>query len=219
MTGLVRIDRCVEPLFDNYSKLVENSPWLVWIDYSKLFSKFRILPSNFFERFSQAYSIEISEVTNYTHLFEFLKCYPSVQQLRIHFSKVKADRILELVHLLQPSLTELTIVEERPSNVLEIDLSFMCLLNLSHLCFESTHLPIEFVRKVATKAATKRGAHFSSFTFVETALTYHRIIICFASSNSVLIDFSCGRTFEFSSAEELILFLQGNRHLSIFLFV
>ena len=50
---LIRLDHSVEQLFENYSKLMENSPWRVWIDYSKLFSKFRMLPSNFFERFHE----------------------------------------------------------------------------------------------------------------------------------------------------------------------
>src|SRR5699024_10065475 len=76
LEAILAIDSCVREPFDNYAKLVENSPWRVWIDYSKLFGKFKILPSNFIERFSEPYRIEITNVTNYTHLFEFLRCYP-----------------------------------------------------------------------------------------------------------------------------------------------
>ena len=49
LEAMLAIDSCVGELFDNYSKLVENSPWRVWIDYSKLFGKFKILPNNFIE--------------------------------------------------------------------------------------------------------------------------------------------------------------------------
>ena len=111
-TAVVMINECLESLFGNYAKLVENSPWKVWIDYSTLFGKFKILPASFFERFSE-FCIEINEVTSYTHLFEFLWCCPYIQYLRIHFSKVKASLILDMMHLLHPSLRELGIMDKR----------------------------------------------------------------------------------------------------------
>ena len=211
--ALISIDKCIDQLFDHYSELVENSPWKVWIDYSQLFSKFKELPSNFFERFSQCYAIEIREVTNYTHLFGFLKCYPFVQQLYIHWSKVKAHRILDMVHLLQPSLIGLTIVEERPSELLEIDLSFLSrLLNLVNLRLESTHLPIAFLERVVIR----RGAHLQKLEFDATA-TKHNITVSFISKGILLYDTTCRSKLIVSpSIEQLIPIIQSDPHLSAF---
>ena len=152
-------------------------------------------------------------MTNYTHLFEFLRCYPFVQQLRIDFSKVQANRILDTAFLLIPSLTELTIVEERWSKVLEIDLSFMGLFDLVYLQLVSTRLPIEFIRKVAAK----RGPHFAGFTF--TCLTPdHEIGISFYPHVFVLVDTSCGSAIsQFATLEELISAFKSHPHLNKFL--
>ena len=213
--GFVVVNLCVEQLFDNYSKLVENSLWKVSIDYSQLFSQFKILPNNFFERFSEPCVIEISKVTNYTHLFGFLQCYPVIQQLRIHFSKVKANQILDLVHSLQPSLTNLAIVEVRPSDVLKIDLSFMRLFNLALLNLESTRLPVEFVRKVAAK----RGPHFTGIVFEEIT-TGHEILICFDTQGSILINFITEpRNYQFSSVKHLITGMQSDPRLNALLLI
>ena len=154
-------DWCVDLLHENYSKLAENSPWRVYLDYSQLISKFKILPSNFFERFREPFVIEITEVANYKHLLGFLKCYPFIEKLKLQFSKLKADQILDLVYSLQ-SLNALAIVEELPADVLKIDLSFLRLLNLPELCLDSTIMPVKFLRKMAAK----RGPHFNTFTFL-----------------------------------------------------
>ena len=208
-------DWSIEQLHANYSELVENSPWRVCIDYSQLFRKFKILPSNFFERFSEVFAIGISEVTSHTHLFGFLKCYPYVERMRIHFSKMKADQVMDLLHLLQPSLTELIIVEERPpDDVLKIDLSFMLLSNLAQLSLVSTRLPVEFLRRVAAK----RDSRLNVFNFAEIEFR-HKMLIAFSPKGVFLIDVTCGAVSpRCPSVEALIAHMQSDKHLSTFLF-
>lgn len=114
-----------------------------------LFSKFKILPNNFFQRFNEYWDIKISAVTNHRHLFEFLRCCPFIERLKIHsFSKLKGDRILDLMHLQRQPLTGLTIVERQASDALKINPSFIRLFDFANVTLESTHLPIEFLRKV-----------------------------------------------------------------------
>ena len=153
-------------------------------------------------------------MTNYTHLFSFLKCYPFVKQLIMNFSKVDANRVLDLMYSLQPSLNEVTILEEYPSDVLKIDLSFiMRLFNLSLLHFESTRLPIKFLREVAAK----RGPHLNGLFFNEITAR-HAMLIHFSASGVFLMDSVCEfRTPEFSSVDQLIDFMQMERHFSTFL--
>ena len=149
LNGVLMMRRYTGDLFDNYSKLEENSMWRISIDYSTLFNKFKILPSNFFQRFSEYWDIEISAVTSHRHLFEFLRCCPFIERLKIHsFSKLKGDRILDLMHLQRQPLTGLTIVERRTADVLKINPSFIRLFDFANVTLESTHLPIEFLRKV-----------------------------------------------------------------------
>ena len=222
--GIVQINRCVDELFENYSKIAENSSWRVWIEYSKLFSKFKILPSDFFERFSEPYLVEITEVSNYLHLFGFLQYCPTINHLRIHFSKVKAERVLDLVHWLQPSLTHLSITEERPSDLLKIDFSFLRLLNLMELRLDSTHFPVELIRTVAArKGPNLRMLFFEEIFFKELyfgqVTTGHRLAVYFYPRGIVMMmDFSCQTsTTIFSSIEQLISYIQRDRHLSTFL--
>ena len=206
-------DPYVDHLHENYSKLVENLPWSVCVDYSQLFNKFKILPSNFFERFSDVLAIQIFEVANYTHLLGFLKCYPFVERVRIHFSKVDAYRVIDLVHMLQPSLTELSIVEDRPSDLLMIDLSFLLLLNLTQLDLVSTHLPVEFLRRVAAK----RGQHLNVFKFGEVE-SCHKMFIAFLPTGVFLFDSTCQLgTPLCPSVEALIAHMQSDPHLNTFL--
>lgn len=213
VTGTVKLDLCVDQLFDGYAKLVENSPWKACLDYSALFDKFKLLPSNFVERFREASVIEISSVASYTHLFEFIRCYPFVQQLRIHFSKVKANLILDQMHLLAPALRELTIVEQHSLDVLNIDLSFMYLFDMVYVKLESNRLPAEFIRRVAAK----RGKHFSGIEF-EQSPSGHQMAIYFVPGGLVLVDISCGPTnFNFASVEQLISGMRNDRHLKTFL--
>ena len=203
---------CVEQLHENYSKLVENLPWKVCIEYSTLFRKFKILPSNFFERFSEPCAIEIAEVTNYTHLLGFLKCYPFFDQLIIDFYKVNADRILDLAYSLQPSLNELVILDKCPWHVRKIDLSFMRFFNLAILQLRSTRVPAEFLRKVVAN----KGPHFVGFIFRKIT-TGHQMLISF-SGGIVLHDVTCkSETAAFPSVELLIAHMQSDRHLREFL--
>ena len=209
LLALVHIDQSVEQLFENYSKLVEDSPWKVWINYSALFSKFKILPSDFFERFHEIDIIEISAVTDYTHLFGFLKCCPIIPQLKLQFSSTKAYQILHLIHALHPSLQGLIIREECPSDVLKIDLSFMRLFNLTSLRLEyATRLPVEFIRKVAAK----RGTLFFVFELGEIT-SNHMMTILFPSYGPVLMDHCCGLKFQFSAIDQLISHMQIDPHL------
>ena len=206
-------DWSVERLHANYSKLVENSPWRVCINYSQLFNKFKILPSNFFERFSEPFVIEITEVANYKHLLGFLKCYPFVEKMTINFSKVNAYRVLDLAHSLQPSLNEVTIQEERPSDLLVIDLSFLRLLKLAFLHLESTRLPVSLLRRVGAQ----RGPRFMGFGFKEIQ-SNHQMLIGFSSGVIIFCDFTCmplPRTFP--TLEQLIAYMQSDKHLSKFL--
>ena len=214
LTGLQMVNLCADPLFENYSKLVDDSPWAVYINYSKLFSKFKILPSNFVKRFSTPRLIEIAEVTDYMHLFDFLKCYPFIQRLKIHFSKVDANRVLDKVHSLQPSLRELEIVEERPSELIDIDLSFLRLFHMVFLTLESNHVPVKFLRELAANSGSELTLHFVQIK------TDHKIAIFFLSQSCILRDLSCGTRFiRFSSAEKLISHMQSDPHLSTILFV
>ena len=204
MEGVLALDLCVDELFENYSKLEENSPWRVCIDYAKLFGKFKILPSNFFERFSEPFAIEISAVTNYTHLFEFLRCYPTLHKVSIHFSKVKADRILDAMMLLQPALKELTIVEKQTEDVIDIDFSFMRHFNLTIVNLVSSGLPADFIRAVAAK----RGPHFTGISF-EDIENGRRLAIYFSPQGVLLFDVSTGTISScFGTVEELIAYMQ-----------
>ena len=213
ISSYVKLELCTGELFENYSKLVENWPWKFWIDYSRLFDKFKILPSDFFERFSESYGIEISAVTNYTHLFEFLRCYPFVTQLKIHWSSVKANRILDLVHLLNPSLRELTIVEVSYSLVPDIDLFFMRMFDLVLLTLISTRLPTDFIRKLATN----RGPRFYTFKFIEHKAYINRQAVIYffpgeyAYGEYAFVDFTCASGLaRFTSIEQLIAAMRAH---------
>ena len=210
----VRLDRCIDQLFENYPKLVENSPWKVAIDYAQLFGKFKILPGDFFERFREPFGIEISAVTNYVHLYEFLKCYPFVQRLIIHFSKVNADRIMDMVHLIQESLSELTIVEERPSHLLQIDLSFIRRFRLTALGLESAGFPADFIRKVAVQ----RTSHLRAIVLEGTTASRHQLLVHFTEQGSFFLsDDTCAiSTPEFPSIELLIAYMRSHPHLNEF---
>ena len=209
---VVGIDEWIDDLFENYSKLEESSLWGITVDYSKLFNKFKILPSNFFERFHELFGIEISAVTNYRHLFGFLKCCSFVQQLNIHLnSKVDVDLILcQMMPLLHPSLKRVVIVGKCPSSVLKMDLAFLRLFNLTALRLESTLIPTEFVRKVAAK----KGAHLQSIMFVMS--TTGRYISIFFHSQSVLL-LNSGEGFPFASVDQLIIHMQSDPYLRSFL--
>ena len=207
-------------LFENYSKLEESSLWDITVDYPKLFDKFKILPSNFFERFPELTAIEITQVTNYTHLFGFLKCCPFVEQLSIHLnSKVDANLILcQMMPLLHPSLKQVTIVAECASDVLEMDFAFLRLFNLISLRFNSTRIPINFLRKVAVR----RGAHLQNVQFLEFegVVMPHCISIYFNSQYLELVDHNCHRCgpgLLFASMEKLISHLLNDPHLRSFL--
>ena len=208
LTGILQFDNCAGQLFDNYSKLVESSPWTFLVTYSALFSKFKILPSDFFERFNEPYMLEIDEVTNYSHLFQFLRCYPFVRELTIRASKVKVNQIVDKLHVLLPSLRELYIWKDRPSDALTIDLTFMRLLNLVYFRLKSTCLSVELIRRVAAK----RGPYFSGLHF--ESMFGHQTIILFPPEGPTLLDITCGSRTRYSSIEELISAMQKDRHLS-----
>ena len=213
--GFLRIDRCTDVLFENYSKLVESSPWKVWIDYSALFSKFKILPSDFVDRFGTPFEIEISEVTSHSHLYQFLRCYPCVQQLKLHsFSKLKADRILDLMLLLQPPLQRVTIVEEHPSELLKINFSFMSFFDLVQVKLKSTRMPADCIRQVMARA----GPHFNGFLF--TKLTHctngHRLGIHQSPHGILLTDKAVGSKM-FASIEELIDYARTDSYMRTYL--
>ena len=206
-------DRWVQNLFENYSKLVENSPWSIDIDYSKLFSKFKILPSNFFERFNEFALIEISAVTSYSHLFGFLKSCPYVQTLKLHFSKVDTNLILGLMQALQPTLVRLVIVEERPQDVLKFVLSFIRIFELTILSVDSPRLSIDFLRKVAAR----KGPRLVGVTFRDST-TGHELGIYFKPQGGILlIDISCRERIDEPSLDRLITGMQNDPHLSTFL--
>ena len=214
--GVLEMDHCIGQLFENYSKLAENFPWKFSVNYSTLFSKFKILPSSFLERFDEPCQLEISNVTNYTHLFGFLRCYPYFHELKLHWSSVKANLILNLVHALQPSLRILIILEEHPS---EIDLSFMRIFDIVLFVLESTRLPAEFLRGVAAR----RGQNFTWFLFCHIK-TGHQLRIYLGPGGSpnkpvFVMDARSGRRYKFSSVEELISDMQTDPHLSTLLSV
>lgn len=209
-------DKNLGELFDNYTKLEENFPMKFSLDYAALFDKFKILPANFFERFPMPFTVEISRVANYTHLFEFLRCYPFIQQLKLHFSKVdQANSILDWIHQQQPSLSELILVEKCPLNLIDIRLSFLKLINPVCLHLESTRLPVEFLRKVAAES----GSLFRYFAFREI-LTSHRLSIYILLNQIALVDASCGQVpqnaHRFKTIEPLISFLKTDPHLRTF---
>lgn len=217
--GVLEMNHCVGQLFENYSTLVENSPWKFSVDYSRLFSKFKILPSSFLERFNEPGQIEISKVTNYTHLFSFLRCYPFLLELKLHWSSVKANLILDLMHVLQPSLRSLVIVEENPSDVLAIDLSFMCLFDIIILHLNSTRLPAAFLRRVASR----RGPNFT-WLWYDQIKTGQQLRISlgpggFPNNPIFMMDARSGRKYKFSSVEELISTMQTDPRLSTLLSV
>ena len=213
VTGFVMMHQYVDQLHENYSKLVENSPWPFWCAYEELFDKFKILPSDFFERFPTPHSIQIHEVKSYTHLFGFLRCCPFIQLLRVDYPKVQLERVLDLVHSSQCSLLDLLLEVERPSDCLAIDFSFMRLLDLARLNLISSRLPIEFLRKVAAR----RGPHFERFVFVDFS-THHQIAVYFSSRDVLLTDMSCDqRSLPFASIEPLISYMQNDQHLKTFL--
>lgn len=156
--------------------------------------------------------IEISKVTSYAHLFGFLRCYPFIQKLKIHFSKVQANLILDAMCFLQPSLNEVIIFAEQPADLADIDLSFMRLLKLVILKLDSSRLPVQLIRKVAAK---QDPLCFRGLFFEDVVTTDHRMMVCFDSSgNFLLVDASCDRTLEFRSIEQFISAVQKDPHLS-----
>lgn len=150
----------VEHVFNNYSHL-EAVPWKIHLDYTKLFDKFKILPSNFFERFSNISMVQIDEVTSMMHLFAFLRHCPCLDRLLLDFSLLKdANLVLEQMQLLSPSLRSLSIFTgtHSPNEVIDYDLSFFSLLKLTEVELRSFCLPIDFLRKLISKG----GAHLQS---------------------------------------------------------
>lgn len=106
-------------------------------------------------------------MTSYPYLFEFLKCVPYIQQLKLHFTKVDANLVLDLMYLLQPSLKELAIVGKHSSKLLNIDLSFMRLFNLVYLKLESDLLPAVILSRVVAM----KGSNLSMIEFEEFSTT------------------------------------------------
>ena len=201
----------IKHLHENYSRLVEDSPWKFCIDYSQLFNKFKILPNNFFKRFNEPFTLDITEVTSYPHLLGFLKSYPYLQKLRIH-SNVKVGLVMDLMYSLQPSITLLSIVEDRPLDVLKIDLSFLRLLNLIQLSLQSTRLPIEFVRR----AAAIRGPNLNSISFTRVPrVATGLLMICFHPQGPILI--VNNRPQQYSNIEQLIAAMRSEPELRNFL--
>ena len=205
---VMHVDKWLSKLFENYSKLEESSLCDTTVDYSKLFNKFKILPSNFFERFPQLATIEITQVTNYTHLFGFLKCCPFVQQLNIHLnSKVDANLILcQIMPLLHPSLKHVAIVEECPSAVLKIDLAFLRLFHVAALRVETTRISAQFIRKVAAR----KGPYLQSIAF-EMSTTGRYICIFFPKNVLLLLD--DGQSMEFPTVDPLISHMKSDPYL------
>lgn len=135
-------------VFANYPKLVERTNYDVAIDYGLLFKQFSILPNDFFVKFATIDSVVITEVTNYTHLFGFLKHCPRLENLTIQLSKLHNIRFLDQLFLLAPTLRILTIKEDHPPALFDYDWSFLLTLKLLLVRLECKCLPDTFFETI-----------------------------------------------------------------------
>ena len=143
---MITIDT-IDAIFDNYPNLVEPCPWGVHIDYYEVARHFRILPSTFFTRFPNVISFEIKRVTNYRHLFGFLKHCPRLIFLQISLCRIEPG-FLDHLSFLTPSVRVLAFKYVEPNMLLDFDFLFLCNLNLQICKFFSSVLPIQIIEKV-----------------------------------------------------------------------
>lgn len=153
-----------KPLFDNYPR-IESVPWKISLKYDELFNQFKILPSNFFERFRITY-VQIGEVTSMTHLFAFLRHCPFLEKMMLNFDMLKEySLVLEQMQLLSPSLRTLHIFTEtqNANQFLSFDLAFLSVLKLVCIDVSAHFIPADFLRKLMNR----RGDHFKVFRFLQ----------------------------------------------------
>ena len=129
--------------FMNYP-MMERVNWEVFFDYELLFKRFRILPGDFFTKFPKIGSLKIGKVTNYKHLFGFLKHCPRLESLAIWLSKIREIRFLDQLFLLTPALLILTIMEDHPPALFDYDYTFLSSLKVILVRLECKQLPDTF---------------------------------------------------------------------------
>ena len=147
---LLKDDNEIGKLFDNYSNLVENSIWNTKVDYFKLIQKFKILPSNFFEKF-YVRIVVIEKVYNYLHLFQFLKFCSHLEAFDLYYSNVDSKLILGQSFIFAPSLILFRIFEDNHLNLIEFgkNLAFIRFLEkLICICIASSRIPVKLIKKV-----------------------------------------------------------------------
>ena len=209
MNSISMVDfREIDRLFNNYSKLVENVRWNVAFNYSKLFHKFKILPYDFFQKFN-IFSIEIDQVDNYTHLSEFLKHCPCLENLELHFSNINSNLILDQQFMLNPSLRFIKIQENNPSNLKDYNLSFLSILSTISFHLVSSHISTRFINNVFKR----RNKNNFSFYF-QSHKNYNNFIFSIRIFENLflLIDEATNDNFKFNSIQELIDYLIVHDH-------
>lgn len=114
--------------------------------------------------------------------------------------------MLDLVHLLNPSLAKLIIVEGHPSDLTRIDLSLMRILKARRLTLKSTNLPIDFIREVAkVKTALLNALWFENIFDPHDTYT-----VRFSSTKMIALDSTHDLEGDFDSINELIAYLRDN---------
>ena len=101
--------------------------------------------------YSRLPTLVLNEIFGYLSVKERIKCKPVCRAWKSR-SRAKKARDVLILHL-DPSFKEFTIVEERSSHVLDIDLSFRHLLDLACMQLASTRLPRDCQRFVDHLAA------------------------------------------------------------------
>lgn len=194
---------------DNYNKLaLDNISWDLHLEYSGLFEKFKILPSNFFEIFSDINSLSLPNniKINYNHLFELLRCCPLLECLGLKLSDVKDVKLLDTLYLLVPTLRTLILTEPKPETTLDLDYKFLVNMKVVTIRLNTLKLPTKFVKEIYSKCKHLRGFNcFPIHAFKTIDLTIHT-----HPEHYDLMSIALGLHKQFESINSIIRFCRSN---------
>lgn len=195
---------------DNYANLaVDNVPWDIHFEYPDVFDKFKILPANFFEIFSDINSISLIDSTelNYKHLFGLLKCCPLLECLALRLSDIKDVKLLDSLYLLTPTVRTLIINEPIPESALNYDYAFLKNMKVVTMRFDSFKLPVKFIKEIYSKCEHLKG--FNCFPIYNS----RRIDITIHTHDDYydLISMALNLHKEFESINSILKFFRSNK--------
>lgn len=142
-------EQCINEVYDFYPRMVDSKiNWVILLKYDLLYSRFKIVPADWFSRFWGVDMIWLQLVPSDHHLTGFLKHCPALDKLILSLAEFSDARLLDLCFSLTPSIRELAIYEDDYSAVRNFDYSFLYNLRVDYVRLHSIALPINFLRAI-----------------------------------------------------------------------